>query len=138
MKCPKCGSDNPEHVAYCGECGESVREWPTGVKPNRGLSIIPESTSKKEIEWTPLMIVIGAAYLISLSMYGVDSLWGGDSFGLESDLSIILSFLASTAFIVTIASVIYEREDLGKKSLIIGMILIICMLALRASVYLRV
>ena len=97
-----------------------------------------QSASKKEIEWTPLLIVIGAAYLISLSMYGgVLGVSRSDSFGLEGDLCIILSFLASTALIVTIALVIYQKEDLGKKSLIIGMVFIICMLALRTSVYLR-
>ncbi|HIH00955.1 TPA: hypothetical protein HA259_02565 [Thermoplasmata archaeon] len=97
----------------------------------------PQPASKSEIEWTPLLIVIGAAYLISLSLYGAINV-PRDTFELESDLSVILGFLIITALIVTIASVIYKKEDLGKMSLIIGMVLIICMFALRASVYLRV
>ena len=137
MKCQNCEAENPEHVAYCGQCGESVREWPAEATPDRGLSSTSESTPKKVIEWTPLLIVIGAAYLISLSLSGVITVWGSDSFELEGDLSIILGFLASTALIVTMALVIYQKEDLGKKSLIIGMVFIICMLALRTSVYLR-
>ncbi len=24
MKCPKCGNENPEHVVYCGSCGEEL------------------------------------------------------------------------------------------------------------------
>ena len=96
----------------------------------------PQPASKSEIEWTPLLIVIGAAYLISLSL-GTIVTWRTDSFELETDLSFVLSFLASTALIATIAFVIYKREDWGKMSLIIGMVLIICMLALRTSVYLR-
>ena len=137
MKCEKCGAENPEHVAYCGKCGERVGEWPTEATPNRGQSIIPESPPKGMIEWTPLLIVLGAAYLLALSLGGVVTVWSGDSFKLERDLSIILSFMASAALMATIALVIYEREDLGKKSLIIGMVFIICMLALRTSVYLR-
>ena len=136
MKCPKCGAENPEHVTYCGHCGESVREWPKEVALENEQEHTPRSSAKKEIEWTPLLIVIGAAYLTSMSMYLLSV--PSSIFELEFDLSIILSFLVSTSLIVTIALVIYRKEDLAKKSLIIGMGLLICGLALRTSVYLRI
>lgn len=101
---------------------------------------LPQPASRREIEWTPLITVIGAVFLISLAAYGEISVWSPyspDSFGLERDLSVILGFLASTALIATIALVVYQKESQGKKFLIIGMALIVCMLALKASVYLR-
>ena len=100
----------------------------------------PQPESKSEIEWTPLLIVIGAAFLISLAAYGEISIWSPyspDSFELERNLSVVLGFLASTVLIAAIALVICQKEDQGKKSLITGMVLIVCMLALKASVYLR-
>ena len=137
MKCEKCGYENPEHVVYCGKCGGSISERSTETTPNRSSVNAPESAIRKGIEWTPLLIVIGAAYLVSLSVSGIIGIWSNDSFELERDLSFVLSFLASASLIVAIAFTIYKKEDLGKKSLVIGAVLIICMLALRASVYLR-
>jgi hypothetical protein len=83
-------------------------------------------------------MVISSAYLISLATYAVISPFGGGSFELEAKLGYVLSFLASTAFLATIALVIFRREDMGKKLLVVGMVLLLCMIALRASVYLRV
>ena len=100
----------------------------------------PQPESKSEIEGTPLLIVISAALLISLAAYGEISFWSPYSpysFELERNLSVIVGFLASTALIAAMALVIYQKESQGKKSLIIGMVLVICMLALKASVYLR-
>lgn len=137
VKCQKCGEENPENAIVCSRCGFGFRNRSTEGTSGIDRSDISRSVTRKEIEWTPLLIVIGAAYLISLSMYGTLSLYGSE-FDLEADLILVLSFLGSTALIATIALVIYRKEDLAKKSLIIGMVLLICMLALRASVYLRV
>ena len=136
MKCPKCGAENAEHVAYCGRCGESIREWPAETTLENDINGIPEPAAKKEIEWTPLLIVIGAAYLISMSVYLLSG--QSNTYELEFDLSVILSFLISTSFIVTIALVICQKEDLAKKSLIAGMVFLICGLALRTWVLLRI
>ena len=81
------------------------------------------------------MIVIASVYLISVAQYGV--LGYGGAYSLEEKAYIVLGFLASTFFVVTIAFVLYRREDLGKVFLIIGMALIILMLAIKAWIYIR-
>jgi hypothetical protein len=35
VKCPNCRYENPEHVFYCGRCGESLREPPAALQGNR-------------------------------------------------------------------------------------------------------
>jgi len=96
-----------------------------------------EQNRSREVNWMPLLIVIGAAYLISMSLYTVTLGLYGNDYKLESQLSLILSFIGSTALIATIASVIYSREDMAKKLLLLGMLLLIIQIALRTSVYLR-
>ena len=96
---------------------------------------VPRPPAWRDINWTPLLMVISSAYLISLATYSVIMYSG--SFELESKLGFVFSFLASTAFLATIALVIFRREDMGKKSLVVGMLLLLCMIALRTSVYLR-
>jgi len=88
----------------------------------------------RDINWTPLLIVISSAYLISLATYAVVGYAHSD---LELDLAVVLSFLASAALMATIALVIFGREDVAKRWLIVGMVLLLCMLALRVWIYLR-
>jgi len=158
MKCPNCGSENPENASYCGACATQLREvlmpMAYGNEPrraamgrkgyggsNQGMETDNPDNAPfrrspwRDINWIPLMIVIASVYLISVAQYGV--LGYGGAYSLEEKAYIVLGFLASTFFVVTIAFVLYRREDLGKVFLIIGMALIILMLAIKAWIYIR-
>ena len=93
----------------------------------------------RNIDWMPLLIVIGAVYLISVTIgYGTLSYDGFYiDYNLEFQINLILVFLASTILIATIALVVYSRVDLAKKMLIVGMVILILILAIRTEVYLR-
>jgi len=159
MKCPNCGSENPENASYCGACATQMREVPTFMAygndprkvamarrayagPNQGMDTEnPDNASLRrspwsDINWIPLMIVIASMYLVSVASYGTLSLYYGVASSLADKAYIVLSFLASAIFIVTIVLVVYRRVDLGKIFLVIGMAFLILMLAIRASVYL--
>ncbi|UCE91332.1 MAG: zinc ribbon domain-containing protein [Methanobacteriota archaeon] len=44
MKCQKCGHENPEYIAYCGECGELLRaSMPASQTHEEGIGSIPDS-----------------------------------------------------------------------------------------------
>jgi hypothetical protein len=94
----------------------------------------------RNIDWMPLLIVIGAVYLISSAIvYGsvsYGSYYGGD-YELEFQINLVLGFVASTIFIVAIASVVYSRIEQAKKLLIVGMLIVILNFAVRTEVYLR-
>jgi hypothetical protein len=104
------------------------------------IDISERQDSRGNIDWMPLLIVIGSLFLISsAAVYGVVS-YGGyydNSFTLETQASIALSFVAVTLFITSIASVIYQQIPQAKKLLLVGMIVVIVMFAIRTEVYLR-
>ena len=90
------------------------------------------------IDWTALLIVIAAIPLVSLSIaYGTSNFFGSSGYEVESKTSLVLSFVAATIFLATIALVVYSREYEAKKWLIIGMIVLIFIIAIRTEVYLR-
>lgn len=91
------------------------------------------------INWMPLLIVIGAVSLASLSitLQLVSPYGGGSDYGLDFKIALILGFLSFTAFTVTIALVVYSREDQAKRCLVLGIVLIILLIAIRTEVYLR-
>jgi cell division protein FtsW (lipid II flippase) len=93
----------------------------------------------RSIDWVPLIIVIGAVYLISSALvYSSVGYYGGSGdFRIEYTIMLILSFLAATVFIATIASVASRRVDQAKRLLITGMLLVIVILATRTAVGLR-
>jgi cell division protein FtsW (lipid II flippase) len=140
MKCEYCGTDNPEQVAYCCMCGRSVKERSTDLMPNMASRSTLASTPQKAIDWTPLLIVMGAVYLISssivLSTMTNTGYWAYD-FKLEFQINTVLFFVAGTILITAIALVIYSRIDLAKTMLVWGMICVVLMLAIRTEVYLR-
>ena len=82
-----------------------------------------------------MLIVIASAYLIGVAQYGVFGYGGASS--LEEKAFIVLGFLASAFFVVTIAFVVFRREDLGKVFLVIGMAFLILMLAIKVWIYIR-
>ena len=159
MKCPNCGVENPDNASYCGSCATQLREismpMSYGNDPrkvamarrayagtNQGMEAenldnAPLRQSPwRDINWIPLMIVIASMYLVSVASYGTVSLYYGVASSLAEKAYVVLSFLAGTIFILTIALVVYRRVDLGKISLIIGMAFLILMFAIRASVFL--
>lgn len=92
------------------------------------------------IDWMPLLIVIGAVYLLSSAIvYGTLSIGGyyGGDYELEFQINLILGFVASTLFIVAIGSVVYSRIELAKKLLVVGMLIVVIIFAIRTEVYLR-
>jgi len=95
---------------------------------------LPKQSPWRDVNWTPLLIVIASAYLVGLARYGI-VVYSYGSYSLETKVSVILSFLASTAFIATIALVIYRREDLSKLSLITGMVILVLLLAVGVTTY---
>ena len=101
------------------------------------LGIVEEQHPKREVNWMPLLIVIVAAYLISVSLWAFPATSWNYGYKLEFQLGIVLSFLAGAVLVATIALVIFSREGLAKKSLIVGMIILICLLAIKTEVYLR-
>jgi len=75
MKCPKCGAENAEHVAYCGKCGESVRDWPAEAKPSNAMPRFPMHGKSRRGVLTRLpFIVLSAFLLIRLIVYGGDAI----------------------------------------------------------------
>jgi hypothetical protein len=98
-----------------------------------------EQVPGRGIDWVPLVIVIGAVYLISTSLvYASVGYYGGnDDFRIEYTIMLILSFLAATGFIATVACVVLRRVDQAKRLLIIGMLLVIILLAIRTEIGLR-
>lgn len=63
IKCPKCGTENPEYVAYCGSCGEglakSYYEAPESARPT-SVSSAPSRRSR----WRYLIIAIGIVAIL--------------------------------------------------------------------------
>lgn len=156
MKCPNCGSENPDNAFYCGACATQMREVPTPMAygndprkvamarrayagPNQGMETEnPDNaqlrnSARRDINWIPLIMVIASAYLISVAQYGI--IGYGGAFSLEEKALLVLSFLASAFFVVTVASVVYRREDLGKVFLVIGMAFLILALATKVWIY---
>jgi hypothetical protein len=157
MKCPNCGAENPDNGFYCGSCAAQLREnrplmgeandrgrMAMGRKVFFGSSqrmqmdnqdgTLPKQSPWRDVNWTPLLIVIASAYLVGLARYGI-VVYSYGSYSLETKVSVILSFLASTAFIATIALVIYRREDLSRLSLITGMVILVLLLAVGVTTY---
>ncbi len=98
-----------------------------------------EERPGRAINWTPLLIVIGAVSLASLSItlqllsyYG-----GGGDYDLDFKIMLIIGFLSFAAFALALAFVVYSKEDLAKISLVVGIALIILLAAMRTEVYLR-
>jgi len=158
MKCPNCGSENPDNAFYCGACATQMREVQTPMAygndprkvamarrayagPNQGMDTEDHdnaqlrNSARRDINWIPLLIVIASAYLIGVAQYGVFGYGGASS--LEEKAFIVLGFLASAFFVVTIAFVVFRREDLGKVFLVIGMAFLILMLAIKVWIYIR-
>jgi cell division protein FtsW (lipid II flippase) len=105
----------------------------TGVSLGRTDDNRPGRTT----DWIPLLIVLGAVYMLTASMVYGFSMWGSDDYRLESQISVVLQFVAATIFIVTIALVVYSREHEAKKWLIVGMTIVVLLLAIRTELYLR-
>ena len=105
------------------------------------LGMSEDQRPERNIDWIPLLIVIGAVYLITSAIaYGMVSYggyYGSGDYRIEFQINIVLGFLASTSFIIAIASVIYSRIEQAKKLLVVGMLLVIVMFAIRTEVYLR-
>lgn len=99
-----------------------------------------EQRQERNIDWIPLLIVIGAVYLISTALvYGMTG-YGGyypEDYKLELQIGIVLSFAASTLLIIAVAAVLYSRIEQAKKMLVVGMLVVIVMLAIRTEAYLR-
>lgn len=140
MKCEYCGTDNPDQAAYCFKCGRSIKERSTDLMPYMVSRSTLASTSQKAIDWTPLLIVIGAVYLISssivLSTMTNTGYWVHE-FELEFQINTVLFFVAGTILITSIALVIYSRIDLAKTMLVWGMVCVVLMLAIKTEFYLR-
>jgi ABC-type transport system involved in multi-copper enzyme maturation permease subunit len=98
-----------------------------------------EQQPGRSIDWMPLMIVIGAVYLITTALvYASAGYYGGtDDYRIEYSIMLILSFLAATVFIATIACVVFRRVDQAKRLLITGMLIVIVILVTRTEVGLR-
>jgi hypothetical protein len=95
-----------------------------------------EQHSGWDVDWMPLLIVIGAVFLFSAGTYYVGYGWGSD-YEIEYKINLVLGFLADTVFIVTIALVVYSKVNQAKKWLIVGFFIVILLLAIRTEVYLR-
>jgi hypothetical protein len=82
-----------------------------------------------------LLLVIASVSLASLAQYGFISYSFNGGFSWQTKASVILGFLSATAFITTVALVIYRKLELSKLSLIIGLVTLVLMMAIRASTY---
>ena len=98
-----------------------------------------EERPGRVINWMPLLMVIGAVSLASLSItFQLPApYYGSGDYGLDIKIMLILGFLSFTAFSVTIALVVYSQEDLAKKCLVVGIVMIILLIAIRTEVHLR-
>ena len=71
MECPKCGAENAEHVAYCGKCGESVRDWPAEAKPSNAKPRFQMHGGPRRSVLTRFAFIVFFAFLlIRLIVYG--------------------------------------------------------------------
>jgi len=82
-----------------------------------------------------LLIVIASVYLAGLARYGIVNYSFNGAFSWQTKASVVLGFLASSAFIVAVALVLYRREDLSRLSLVAGMGMLILLLAIGVSSY---
>jgi hypothetical protein len=99
-----------------------------------------EERPGRVINWMPLVIVIAAVSLASLSVtLQVLSYYGGGAGDIELRFKImlILGFLSFTASAVTVALVVYSQESLARIFLVVGIVLTILLFAMRTELYFR-
>jgi hypothetical protein len=104
------------------------------------LTSTKEERPGRVINWMPLLIVIAAVSLASLSVtLQLLSYYGGagSEFELDFKIMLILGFLSFTASAVTVALVVYSQESLAKIFLVVGIVLTILLIAMRTEVYFR-
>ena len=103
------------------------------------LTSTNEERSGRAINWMPILIVIAAVSLASLSISSlfISYYGGGGDYELDWKIGVILSFLSFTAFMVTIILVVYSREDPARMCLVVGIVFMIFLVAIRTEVHLR-
>ena len=101
MKCQKCGNENPEYVSYCGQCGESVGEKPSEVKPTNVKREFPvQGRSRRSVLVRYFALGFFAYLLIKL----VTS--GGDVFDIA-----FLAMIAALVIMPFLVSRYRRRQD---------------------------
>lgn len=157
MKCPNRGAENPYNANYCGKCEVQLRESRSSIgeandkkrtamrgksfsNANEGPQDDPDDSLPwqfpwRAVNWTPLLMVIASVYLASLGRYGFVVYPSGYGFSWQTKVSVVLSFLATIAFLATVALVVYRREDLGKQSLVAGLVLLVLLFIFQATTY---
>lgn len=71
MKCPRCGWENAEYVAYCGHCGESVINGSVGTRTLSAEARVPiQGRTRRSISASIFSIVILVLLLIRIIMFG--------------------------------------------------------------------
>ncbi len=78
LKCPRCGSDNPDGVGFCGYCGEKSV---AGTSPSAATTV-PSSTGKPPPKWNSwkiLSVAVVALLVISNSAWVAVKISDGNS-----------------------------------------------------------
>jgi len=69
MKCPKCGTENPEGKMFCGDCGTGLPQPPPPVQPMQPMYVQPKQ-SWIHSNWKGLVSVV-VVVLVVLSVVGL-------------------------------------------------------------------
>ena len=99
-----------------------------------------ETRPARAIDWMPLLIVIAAVSLATLSSTALLVSYypyaGGD-YSLDIEIGYVVTFLSFTAFAVTIALVVFSQLKAAKILLVVGIALMVVLLAIRTEIFLR-
>ena len=129
MKCPDCGTENPDNAWFCGECGKTLGGTTTRGPRNGTLKTDPYGTqsglggSPLNMAWTALLVaLILLSASVALRFYYFEGLMFGDGdffehMSIESWMSYTSSFgdlaaLLGLAFVVVALTRHQSRTDL--------------------------
>jgi hypothetical protein len=71
MRCPECGWENAEYVAYCGQCGADIKDSPTTKRVMTSATVpSPQTRSGWRVLGSLFTIIVLAFLLMRIAVFG--------------------------------------------------------------------